>query len=368
MKQTLLALSLISCALSLSAAPNDLFLSAQSLKPHQTTLELNAQLDAVNETIDLFDLRESEGPVADGAGDYVGAHISAYYQLDPSLHFEAGWWHRSIDYTKDTNDLSSWLLGVNYLPELGLAKNDQLKLRFSAWGNFADELAKTTPTQVNNRRFEEVKVFDPYDVQLQVDAIFSRRLDNMNQLSAFVQTGYSKVKVSHVDVRTKVGGCLFNLSIKENNQFFAENVQPCKLSPNDPSTIEYTSFTGNANEYGIDMQKDMNYDAFFAGLGASWNWRYQDFESQVAYHYQRLWRSDIDDRVAQFGHHAVKANHTFGVKLSYDFQPNLTAYVDGQLFQKNFIGSIPFVYNGVTASRLDRRYGLASLGLKWRHF
>lgn len=367
MKHTIL---LTGCFLSTSvfSASNDVFLSAQELKPKPQTLTLALELDAVNETIDLFDLRESEGPVADGAGDYIGGKISAQYRLHPQFEIEGAWWQRSIDYTKDTNDLSSWLVGLNFFPNLPLDKNDTVKIRTSLWGNFADELAKTTPTQVNNHQFTQVKVFDPFDIQAQVDAIFSRRLDNMNQLNGFIQLGYSKVSVDSLNLHLKRGGCLFNLDIEKNNQFYAQNVAPCKLNPTDNGTIEHISMIGNANEYNIDVDKDMNYDAFYAGLGASWNWRYQDFESQIAYQYQRLWRSEIDDRVANFGHNAVTSNHTFGVKLSYDLRPELTVYADGQLFQKNFIGTIPFIYNGVTASRLDRRYGLASLGVKWRHF
>jgi len=100
----------------------------------------------------------------------------------------------------------------------------------------------------------------------------------------------------------------------------------------------------------------------------SWNWRYRQFESQLAYQYQRLWRNDIDDRVSNFGNSPIKDNHTLGAKFSYDFSPHVTGFIEGQVFQRNFVGDIPFLYNGVTASRLDKRYGLASVGITLHSF
>ncbi len=46
------------------------------------------------------------------------------------------------------------------------------------------------------------------------------------------------------------------------------------------------------------------------------------------------------------------------------FSPHVTprVYRRSGVFQRNFVGDIPFLYNGVTASRLDKRYGLASVG------
>ena len=43
-------------------------------------------------------------------------------------------------------------------------------------------------------------------------------------------------------------------------------------------------------------------------------------------------------------------------------------YYSHIVFQRNFVGDIPFLYNGVTASRLDKRYGLASVGITLHSF
>lgn len=358
--------SCLSITTQLLAAPNDPFLTAKDFNAkHKSALQMTFAVDAVNDTIDFLDMRQSEGVTDKSAGDYQGFHIGAKYDLNPQWAIEGTYWYREIEYSQDTNKLNSALIAARYTPTLNLNKNDALTFRASLWGNTAGTLTKSTPTQVNQRTFQNVNVQDPLDLQLQLDGIFSRKLDPMNQLNAFASVGYSKVEVSSLQVQAMQQGCLMNVNINSNNQYTGNLAKPCQ---NGGITVNDLAISGNANEFGLDVDKDLNYDSYYASLGASWNWRYQQFESQIAYQYQRLWRNGIDDRVSQFGNSAIKDNHTLGMKFSYDFSPTITGFVQGEIYENNFVGYVPFLYNGVTASRLDKRYGLASLGLNIRMF
>lgn len=55
-------------------------------------------------------------------------------------------------------------------------------------------------------------------------------------------------------------------------------------------------------------------------------------------------------------------------KLNYDFTPRVRGFIKGEIYQHNLVGYVPFLYNGVTASRLDKKYGLASLGVTFHGF
>ena len=366
MKTKLYGLGLLSISAALSAAPHDPFLQTQNFnQKNNATLHLTAALDAVNDTIDIFDLREAEGVSDKSAGDYQGLHLIAQYDLNPTWSIEGAYWYREIEYTQDTNDLHSALIGVRYRPQFQLKKYDDLVFRGSLWANRTDRLSKTTPTLVNARTFQQVNVSKPEDLQLQLDAIFSRRLDPMNQLNAFASVGYSKVDVNGLDIQASYRGCLMDIAINSANQYTGNLAKPCKV---DNALIEAMSIAGDANEFGLNVDQDLNYDSYYMSLGGSWNWRYDQFESQLAYQYQRLWRNDIDDRVNRFGNSALKDNHTIAAKFSYDFNPHITGFLSGEIYQNNFVGYIPFLYNGVTASRLDKRYGLASLGVTLHHF
>lgn len=347
------------------AAPQDLFLQADNFKPTPNKLAVTVAIDAVNDTIDVLDMRQSEGITGD-RGDYFGGHVAAQYQLDANWGLEGQYYYRDIDLAPDTNTIHSGLLGVRYQPNFDfLDKNDAITFRATIWGNQSDELTKSTPTRVNQNTFQQVSVEQPHDLQVQLDTIFSRKIDHMNQINAFASLGYSKVEVQALNARTLYRDCLANISIDGNNQYTGQLLERCNINGLVVNDLE---IMGDAKEYGLEVDKDLNYDSYFASFGGSWNWRYQQFESQLAYQYQRLWRKDIDDRVTQFGNSAIKDNHNLGLKLSYDVSPRVSAFLQGEIYQHNFVGHIPFLYNGVTASRLDRRYGVASLGLKLHSF
>lgn len=347
------------------AAANDLFLTAAPLKSSSEKFNINASVDAVNKTIDFLNLRQSQGPVADGAGDYIGGNIGGHYIINDQFSVEGNYWYRNIDYSQDTNTIHSWLLATRYTPPIDLKPSDHLVVRLSTWGDFSKELTKSTPTQVANYKFQSVQVKNPNDIQAQIDTIFSRRFDTMNQLNGYFGIGYSKVSVDEINAQMLRNKCLFDLNIARDNQVTGNLNKPCVVNG---VTVNELSFTEDASNYNLDVKKDLNYDAFYTSMGISWNWRYRDFESQIAYQYQRLWRQDIDDRISNSGTSPVKDNHSFGLKLSYDINPRVTAFLEGQVFERNFVGTIPFLYNQVTASRLDRRYGLASLGITFHGF
>lgn len=350
-----------------AAAPSDLFLQAKDLAagPSSSALHVTLAADAVNDTIDVFDLRENEGLTDTSAGDYQGFHLAAQYDFSPAWSIEGAYWRREIDYSDDRNKIHSALLGARFSPAFNLSQDNAVSFRGSFWLNQADTLNKTSPTQVNARTFNQLSVDSPEDWQLQLDAIFSRRLDPMNQLNAFASIGYSKVEVSGLDIQALYQGCLMNIAVNSSNQYTGNLARPCDVGG---IILNDMQVQGNASDYGLDIQQDLNYDSYFASAGGSWSWRYKKFESQLAYQYQRLWRDRIDDRVSSFGNQAIKDNHTLGAKFSYDFSPHITGFLQGELYQHNFVGQIPFLYNSITADRLDKRYGLASLGVQLHHF
>lgn len=122
-----------------------LFLQAHSLSGNTQPVNVDVAIDAVNKTIDVFNVREKEGATTDNAGDYFGGHFIGKYQIYPNFELEAGFWQREIDYSQDANKLQSWLVATTFTPNLNLQKNDFLDLRFSLWGNYADQLKKNHP-------------------------------------------------------------------------------------------------------------------------------------------------------------------------------------------------------------------------------
>ena len=348
------------------AAPNDVFLQPFAANP-ASPLSVEASFDIVNDTVDIFNLREGEGVTDDNAGDYDGGHLLLNYNFNPQWMGELGYWHRNIEYGQDSNQIDSWLAAVQYKPMLMLKPGDDVAIRLSLWGNQADDLSKTSPTLVNGQRFSSINVNDLSDIQAQVDLLFARRLDRQNKLNGFVSLGYSKVDVDSLNAQLSKGQCNFDIQVNSGNQYTGQLTNaPCTTA--DGTVFYKAGLTGKASDFGLDIDKDLSYDAGFLSLGGSWNWHYKKFDSQLGYQFQYLMRQDIDDRVDNYGSSAVKTNHTLGLDLSYQLNPYTRLFVAGQAFKNNFIGTIPFLYNSVTASRLDRKYGYASFGVRFANF
>lgn len=138
------------------AAPNDIFLQplpANTASP----LSVEASFDIVNDTVDIFNIRESESAVGDNAGDYNGGHLLVNYAFHPQWIAEAGYWNRNIEYGQDSNEIDSWLAAVQYTPLLTLKPGDEVAIRLVLWGNQANELRKTSTTIVNSQRLSNLK-------------------------------------------------------------------------------------------------------------------------------------------------------------------------------------------------------------------
>ncbi len=193
------------CPTALYAAPEDLFLQAQSLsKAAQSPLKVTVELNAVNDTIDILDIRKSEGVQDSNAGDYMGTHLSMEYQFHPQWSVDGSYWYREIDYSADTNTIHSGSLGIRYFPDFNLNKKDRFFIAATLWGNKANELKKSTATTVNQHTFNQLQVNQPQDLQLQLNGVFSRKIDPMNQINLFAGAGYSQVKVDSLNIQAEI--------------------------------------------------------------------------------------------------------------------------------------------------------------------
>ena len=103
----------------------------------------------VNDTVDIFDIRDSEGVKGD-AGDYKGFHFKADYQISPLFNIEGAYWHREIEYGKDNNEIQTPYLALTFSPETLQTSKSAFDLKLSAWSNISDNIKKSGSTQVGN--------------------------------------------------------------------------------------------------------------------------------------------------------------------------------------------------------------------------
>lgn len=338
------------------AAPLDALLSAnKSTVPGK--VEIEAAYDVVNSTVDVFKVRDRDEDFSGtNVGDYRGTHLRGGVAVTPALWIDGGIWQRKLDYRNDQAKLNSWQVAAQYKFLDGYAMVPTMAARVGAWGNYADNLDKTTPTTLAGVTLNSVRVKDPSDRQFQADLIASWPVFKQGEVSAFIGGGASRVKLGSVAGTTTQNGCNYNLAFGR-----TEAVGTLEQFCNAGVVID--RFTVSNSSIGINVYDEAEYRARFMHAGLSGKWLSGNWQFRAGYDYQRLKRDGVDDIISRRGGKAVDNNHTFVGEIMYRVTDNVSLFGRGQMMLNQFTGEIPFAYNTLTASRFDKKYGFVSAGV-----
>lgn len=358
-KFSLLLLSAIAATQGMStahAAPLDALLSAnKGTQPGK--VEIEAGYDVVNDTVDLFRVRDRDNDFAGtNVGDYKGAHLRVGVAVTPSLWLDGGLWQRRLEYRNDEAKINSWQIATQYKFLDGKALVPALAARVGAWGNYADRLDKTTPTTVSGTTLNSVTVKDPSDRQFQADLIASWPVLQQGEVSAFAGVGTSRVQLGSVAGTATQNGCNYNLAFGQTN-VTGTLAQFCNAS----AVVD--RFTLANSSLGINVYNEAEYRARYLHAGVSAKWLTGNWQFRAGYDYQHVKRNNVDDIISQRGGKPVENNHTLIGEIMYRVTDNVSLFGRGQVMTKQFTGEIPFAYNSLTAGRFDKKYGFVSAGV-----
>lgn len=334
------------------AAPLDAFLSANKATVAGTGY-VEGAYDFVNGSVDVFNFRNKDASYAGtNIGDYHGAHVRAGIAISPSLWLDGAFWNRRLDYRQDVVKISSWQLAAQYKLIEGAGYQPAVALRLGAWGNYANELKKTSSSIVRGQTLDSVTVDSPKDQQYQLDLIATSPLFERTALSMFAGAGVSRVKVGNVSATATVNGCPYDLAFGA-TEVVGTLARPCS---NNGLTVPRFS-------YAVDVDSETQYRASFLHGGFNLDWQGVSWQAKGGYQYQYLRRKHIDDNIASGGAKSYQSNHMLLGELRYKVMNQTSIFVRGQYMTNQFVGEIPFAYNTLTASRFGNRYGILSTGL-----
>lgn len=358
MKKLIFSLGLC-CADFLSpavAAPMDAFLSAnQSSTPGEVQIE--AAYDLVNSTVDFLKIRDKDANFSGtNVGDYHGAHVRAGVAITPRLWLDGAFWERRIDYRSDLAKINTWQLAAQYKLLEGSGYQPSIAMRLGAWGNYSGELKKSSPTTVRGVTLNSVTVSNPKDIQYQLDLIGTSKILDHTELSMFVGAGASRVTLSSVNGTTTQNGCNYNLAFGP-TEVVGTLAQLCNAS------VVIDRFAASNSTFGIDINKEAQYNATFYHGGLMLKWNKEDWQVRGGYQYQSLNRNQVDDTIKRRGGVTYQSNHILIGEIMYKILNNTAIFARGQYMTNQFTGEIPFAYNTLTASRFNKRYGILSTGL-----
>ncbi|PUA20198.1 hypothetical protein [Glaciimonas sp. PCH181] len=338
------------------AAPMDAFLSAnQSSTPGEVQVE--AAYDMVNSTVDVFNLRGKDTTYSGtNVGDYHGGHIRVGVAVTSRLWLDAGFWERRIQYKPDVAKINTWQLAGQYKIFEGSGYQPNVAIRLGAWGNYADNLTKSSPTTVNGTTLSSVTAVNPKDVQYQLDLIGTSKIMEHTELTLFGGVGASRVTVGSVTGTASRGGCNYNVAFGPTDTV-GTLAQLCNASV----VVDHFSIPNSSS--GFNVNNETQYTATFYHAGAMLKWHENDWQVRAGYQFQYINRNHIDDFIKSQGGVAYHSNHILIGEVMYKLLPNTSVFLRGQYMTNQFTGEIPFAYNALTASRFDKNYGIVSTGL-----
>ncbi len=333
----------------------DAFLSANKATVTGTGY-VEGAYDVVNSSVDIFNIRDNDADFAgSNVGDYQGAHVRAAIAISPRLWLDGSFWERRIDYRDDVVKISSWQLAAQYKLIEGVDYKPSVALRFGTWGNYSNELKKTSTSTVRGQTLNSVSVDSPKDRQYQLDLIATSNIFKRTALSMFVGAGVSRVKVGDISATSTIGGCPYNLALGPNN-VVATLAQRCN------DLVESRIVVPNST-YGADVNGEAQYRANYLHGGFNLDWQGDNWQAKGGYQYQYIKRDRIDGTIESRGARSYQSNHMLLGEVRYKIVSQAAIFIRGQYMTNQFVGEIPFAYNTLTASRFGNRYGILSTGL-----
>lgn len=354
MKQKLgLGICILSCMSMVYAAPNDAFTTIPDFEPDQNL--------TLSGSIDYFKAKSKAKN--DNQRDYQGVTLGAQYIINPEWYTDLNYWNRTIKYGQNNNDVHSWKIGLGYAPDFQIGQDSSIAFAISAWGNSSSHFDKSSASKYKEYRLTDFSMKNPQDWQLQMDGIFSQKLNEQNTFTIFANAAYSNVSVDSLKSTLVNKNCYFDIHVDPNNYLTGTLNKPCTIG----NTIaNEMTLSADAKVYGIDIKKDLNYNAVILGTGFNWQWNYQNFNTLFGYNFQYYLRDTSDQAFA--GQQEVKSNHIVGLELNYALNDQTTLFLQNQYFKSSFVGAIPSLYNPITSSALDKGYDYISLGARFNIF
>ncbi len=340
------------------AAPSDGLLSAH---PEQGLrwgfIEINT--DHMNQSLDIFRVRESD-PLTAGTktGDYKGLHIDAGLRATDKLWLSGSFWQRSIKNAVDTFHYNSWQVSGQYRLLEAQSPVPAVAIRLSAWGNYANETASSTPVTVPGAILNSVKITSPADRQLQADLIGTWNLSPRTDLSALVSVGSSKLSYGALNATTTRNGCNYQLSFN-GNDIFGTLAQPCAVAG---GVIQ--QFYDRSGDYGVDVAKEIAWRAVFVQTGVNATWRTGAWTLKSGYVFHAVRRDSVDAILAARGKASYSKSHKITLEAGYQINEWLTAIARAQLSTHFLLSDMPVTYNSATAERFAGKYSVFALGLR----
>jgi len=322
--------------------------------PKVDSTQISVTFQKVNETIDIFNIKESEFSSStknfDSLGDMEGLDLNLGYTFNNQ-------WYLNLDLNKKDIQYSSTTL---------TNKNLDIYLRYQVY----EDLNKAFAIDVG---YETNRADDTYMRSLDVINQGIKNIFSYGNLHVSKKNDvYSLVSENGQTLKLKNKPYISMINTKDNS-FYLRLIGSLKgeswlldtylgytnvkiRNEIDSSILHEDNYLLQQASRNIDLVQKRTDDMISLGFGVTYQ-IYTNWYTELNYQYNRIFRTKSLDE--------TNMNHIFDLNFIYEVNSNTSLYIGGKLMTNQFNGEIPYLYGEYTDTSFDHKYGFANIGFNY---
>ena len=321
--------------------------------PKTNALNMSFSLEKVNDTVDIFNVKDSEIKKKSSLGDMKGVNFNFGYALSDKWYFNLNLNQKSLNYSAYTLTNREIEFYSRYM--LYRYDNIAFSMDFGYIGNRANNIFMDTLESIN-------------DVLEDVTPNREIELKEINSQQVLFYRGEDgSVKTISLENRAFV-------SIKDtyDNSFYTRAILSLKKEAwlfdtyvgYKESKVHNKIDSSFSNEKNPDLEKELKQitlvqnrtdKMWFVGLGTGYT--LDKVQLEVNYRYNYI------NRIKSLN--KVKDNHILNLNINYNINKNLKCFIGGKIMFHQFNGEIPYLYTVYNQGSFARKHGFADIGISY---
>ena len=321
------------------------------------SLELTYTYGAMNNTLDVFNVKESEfgstkTQQTNGIGDYTANTLLFNYSPLDDVLLNLTLSSQTIGYGQSSLDVFHYETYARYLfkPSSRVTIGADIGLR----GNKGKKISMTSSSDIQYYLNSLGKNIQASETE---KYLFLTNNDNGSYIG-FPKSDHPELSIDNMSDQTFYGrssiAMPFNIFVPSLYVEIGHTAVSATIDTNMDDIAGDSFKTIVSTYFPISLDRSENYAS--AGFNVRADTPF-DTTLTANYEYKKLFR---DNALSTFN-----TNHTVQMQLSYAITPELGCTIGGTYLYRQFNGTIPFLYNRYTQNSFDHPFGWVHLGISY---
>lgn len=324
-------------------------------------LEVSYQYKAMNNTLDVFNVKDSEFGSSNtvqtnGLGDYAAnALLLNYSPIENSL-LNLTLSSQTIGYGSSTLDVLSYGGYGRYIfhPSSLITVGFDIGFR----GNKGGKVSMSSATDIQyylNNLGKNIQASETEEYLW-----LTKKYDNLSLSAGFPKSAHPEISVDNMSDQTFYGRSSIAMAFEAFSPSFYIEMGHTAISTTIDTNMDdiagnsFKSLFTTYTNFPISLDRNENYAS--AGFNLAID---TPFNTTLTtnYEYKKLFREN--------GLNFLNTNHTLEMLLSYTITPELGVNIGGTYLYRQFNGTIPFLYNKYSQTSFDHPFGWLQVGINY---